>query len=81
MALGRLTFELTLLVSQILDDILIDFRPLFGNDIKEFILYVALYDNLVVTGYRRAASEFRAEELGSHFEIDFCKRVLNCQLA
>lgn len=73
MALGRLTFELTFLVAQIFDDIFINFGPLLGNDIKEFILYVALYDNLVIAGHRRTASEFCAKELGSHFEIDFCK--------
>jgi hypothetical protein len=60
----------SLLLADVVDQILIDLRPLLRKDVEQVILHVALDDNLVVAGDRAAAGKLLAEELGGHLEVD-----------
>lgn len=61
--------QLSLLVAQVLDTVLVYLRPLLGNIIEELVLHVPLNDNLIIAGHGSATREFSPERLGRHLQV------------
>lgn len=61
--------QLSLLVAQVLDTVLVYLRPLLGDIIEELVLHVPLNDDLIVAGHGSATREFSPERLGRHLQV------------